>query len=399
MPPQRQAYFDPKTWEAQSNLGAEDYYKRLRETFGRIVQRYFSGGQAVGLSLTGGLDSRMIVAAAARKAVGMPCYTFGGMLRDCEDVKISRVIARICQLKHQVIPVDAELFEQFGRLACESVWFSDGAMDVTGAVELLVNRKAREIAPVRLTGNYGSEILRFNVAFKPNAIAESMLAPDFVPVYRQAAQTYNQERQCPRATFIAFKQVPWHQHARWAVEQSQITVRSPYIDNDLTPLAYQAPAEPAVNKAMALRLIAEFLPALADVPTDRGREKRPFIIPPALWRNLQEFLPRAEYAYDYGMPQWLAAVDHVVRPFHFERLFLGRQKFAHFRMWYANQLSGYVKDVLLDARSLSRPYLDAKEVRRAVEAHTSGKGNYTLEIHKLLSLELLHRQLIDVDGA
>jgi hypothetical protein len=33
-----------------------------------------------------------------------------------------------------------------------------------------------------------------------------------------------------------------------------------------------------------------------------------------------------------------------------------------------------------------------------VEAHTSGQANYTLELHRLLSLELIHRTLLD-DGA
>lgn len=80
---------------------------------------------------------------------------------------------------------------------------------------------------------------------------------------------------------------------------------------------------------------------------------------------------------------------------HLERLFLGRHKFAHFRVWYRDRLADYVRQVLLDAGSLSRPYLLRKGVEATVEGHLRGGRNYTNEIHKLLTLELLHRLFLD----
>ena len=112
-------------------------------------------------------------------------------------------------------------------------------------------------------------------------------------------------------------------------------------------------------------------------------------------RSFQEFLAKAEYAYDYGMPNWLARVDKYLTPFRFEKLFLGRQKFCHFRSWYRHQLAGYVKDVLLDSRARSRFYVNGSALESMVSSHVSGSRNYTVEMHKLLSMELLHRTLLD----
>ena len=95
------------------------------------------------------------------------------------------------------------------------------------------------------------------------------------------------------------------------------------------------------------------------------------------------------------MPQWLARVDHLFSPLHLERLFLGRHKFYHFRVWYRDALSKYVRDMLLDPRTLSRPFLNPKRVEAVVNGHIKGGLNYTTEIHKLLSLELLHRLFFD----
>jgi len=110
---------------------------------------------------------------------------------------------------------------------------------------------------------------------------------------------------------------------------------------------------------------------------------------------LQEFTFKAEYAYDYGMPQWLARVDHLFSPLHLEKLFLGRHKLCHYRVWYRDALAGYVREILLDERTLCRPYLERKGVEAIVNGHTEDGLNYTSAIHKLLSLELLQRIFMD----
>ena len=152
----KERYFKPEDWESQPTLNPTAYGKRLEETFPRILKRYFQGKRPMGMSLTGGLDGRMIMAWSLLGPGELPCYTFNGPIRDCADVKIARRIARLCGQPHYTIPVGDEFFAQFPKLAAETVGITDGAMDVTGAVELYVNRLAREIAPVRITGCMGN---------------------------------------------------------------------------------------------------------------------------------------------------------------------------------------------------------------------------------------------------
>jgi asparagine synthase (glutamine-hydrolysing) len=280
-------------------------------------------------------------------------------------------------------------------LAEKTVHTSDGAMDVGGAVELYVNRIAREIAPIRLTGNYGSEILRGNVAFRPGMFPEALLDPAFAGLVRRGAETYRRARKGSGISFIAFKQVPWHHFSRLSVELSQLTVRSPYLDNELVALMHRAPEESVVDREPSLRLIAEGRPELARIPTDRAVLYRPTPLASRLHQLYREFTAKAEYAYDYGMPQWLARIDHVLAPVHLERLVLGRHKFYHFRVWYRDQLGEYLRDTLLDARARTRPYLEGRSLEKVVNGHLRGAENYTSEIHRLLTAELLHRTLID----
>ena len=192
-------------------------------------------------------------------------------------------------------------------------------------------------------------------------------------------------------TFVAFRQSPWHHFGVLGLEQTQVAVRSPYLDNDLVKTIYKAPGTIAANEEARLRLIREGNPALAKLRTDRGIGG----LNSVFTRGLLEFLFKAEYAYDYGMPQWVAQVDHLFAPLHLERIWLGRHKVFHFRVWYRDQLANYVREMLLDPRSLARPYVEPKAVRAVVEGHIKGNRNYTTEIHRLLTLELTHRLFVD----
>lgn len=393
--PQRETYFAPETWESQPQLRAPEFYQQLRETFPRVLSRYLRCRDQIAMSLTGGLDSRMIMACSGRDPGALPCYTFGGSYRDCADVALARKIAEACRQSHQVIPVDGDFLARFPQLAAKTIQLSDGAMDVSGAVELYVNRIAREIAPVRLTGNYGSEILRSSVAFKPGSFEEELYEPEFARLIWAADETYAEEARGHRLSFIAFKQVPWHHYSRLAIEQSQLTVRAPYLDNDLVRLAYQAPADLSCSKETCLRLIAEVHPSLTRIPTDRGVSFPNVSVLAAVRHLFSEFTVKAEYAFDTGMPHWLARIDQLFAPLRMDRMFLGRHKFYHFRVWYRGQLSQYLQEVLLDPKTRGRSPLRGGCLEKLVGDHVSGKRNYTTALHQALTFELIHRELLE----
>src|SRR5882724_7641397 len=395
-PVKKKTYFKPNAWEGQPELSGTQFYEKLKETWTRILPRYFRGKQPVGLSLTGGVDSRMVLACASRPPGTLPCYTWGGKYRDCADVKIARRTAKICQQPHQTILVGVDFLSQFPDLAERAVYISDGTMDVTGSIDLYVQELARQIAPVRLSGVCGGEILRRLVMFKPDPPQEGFFDPELARSFRNAAGTYASELQGHKLSFTAFRQAPWYMASKFSVERSQVTHRTPYFDNDLVALAYQTPAK-LLHKEPALRLIADGNPVLGKIGTDRGLAFRSV---PSFNRALhwyQEFTFKAEYAYDYRMPQWLARLDHAFAPLHLERLFLGRHKFHHFRVWYRDELSRWLRETLLDSDARSRPYLRANSLEKILKAHTSGQRNYAFEIHKILTLEFIQRRLIELN--
>jgi asparagine synthase (glutamine-hydrolysing) len=397
---QRCTYFDPAEWENQGALGAEDYYNQLRDVFSRAVPRYFAGPEQIGISLTGGLDTRMIMAWLTAKPNSLPSYTFVGPIRECQDVTIARKVAKLCQQPYEVIQIGTDFLSRFAHYAERTVFLSDGCTGVNRAADLYGNELAAKIAPVRMTGNYGSEILRRLRAFKPGNFADGLFQPEMMTRIEEAKATYNGQLGGHALSFIAFRQAPWYQYGLLSLEQTQLAVRSPFLDNDVVRTAFRAPKSEIVKTDIfedsneCSRLIADGNPELRKIRTDRGLGGRGGWMEP-LSRSWLEFTFRAEYAYDYGMPQWLARMDHRLSLLHLERLFLGRHKFCHYRVWYRDQLANYVREMLLDSRTLNRSFTNRRRVEAIVTEHLRGTANWTTEIHRLLTLELQHRLFID----
>jgi asparagine synthase (glutamine-hydrolysing) len=394
----RDSYFQPKEWEDQERLTAETYYQELLETFTRILPRYFDGPEQIGVALTGGLDTRMIMAWQRLSQGSLPCYTFGGTYRDCQDVIMARRVAEVCGQSHEVIPVNSDFLSRFPHYAERSVFLTDGTVRVGSAPDLYVQEKAREIAPVRISGTYGSEVLRGLAGFKPPKLLPSVFDPELLDQMDRAKQRFTALKSEHPVSFAVFHQTPMR--GVDTLEQTQVAVRTPFIDNDVVRTAFRAPdmrfakGDIFADSDACNRLIADGNPVLRDMRTDRGLAGKPGWGPTAV-KWMLEFTFKAEYAYDYGMPQWLARIDHCFSLLQLERLFLGRHKFGHFRVWYRGPLAGYVREILLDPRTLSRPYLQRKTVEAIVHGHLKGNRNYTLEIHHLLTLELIHRLFLD----
>jgi asparagine synthase (glutamine-hydrolysing) len=385
------AYFEPREWEEQQPLEPEPYYAQLRDAFVRCLPRYFNGRERIGVSLTGGLDTRIIMAWHKAQPGSLPCYTFGSMYRENEDVRLARKVAEICGQSHQVITTGTEFLSSFQHYAERSIYLTDACVDLSRSPDLYVNEKVREIAPARMVGTYGSEMLLHAVMFKATPPAAGLFQPEVLSQIHAAKETYEANLRVHPATFVAFRQSPWHHYGVLGLEQTQVAIRSPFLDNDVVKTVYRSPGPVALNETARLRLIRDGSQTLANLRTDRGiGEAGAFFT-----HGFLEFLFKAEYAYDYGMPQWVAQLDHLFAPLHLERLWLGHHKVFHFRVWYRDQLANYVREMLLDPRSLARPYLVPNVVRSIVDRHLRGDRNYTTEIHRLITLELAHRLFLD----
>ena len=270
--PDKKAYFDTGEWEGQEPLDQQSYQRELQGVFARNLGRYFNGSEPVAMTLTGGLDTRMIMAWLKAAPKSLPCYTFGGMFRDCQDVRVARRVAKVCKQPHEVITVGKEFLSQFARYAERCAYLTEGFMDLYHSPDIYISERARQIAPVKVVGTYGSEIIRHAVMFKPVAPTTGLYQQGFQPYLQQAAETYRGVLRAHPVTFAAFRQSPWYHWGVLTLEQSQLTVRSPYLDNDFVRTVYRAPAEDPDDIRLRLIGCGERRAGSDSIRSRRGRE-------------------------------------------------------------------------------------------------------------------------------
>src|SRR5205085_3053987 len=186
-------------------------------------------------------------------------------------VIVARRIAEACGQSHQVIQAGDEFLSRFGQYAERAVYLTDGCVAVNHAPDLYLNEAAAEIAPVRITGNYGGEVLRRVRAFKPADPLPGLFTRDFLSSVETAKQTYARVIDVHPLSFAVFRQAPWHHYGLLSLEQTQLSLRSPFLDNDLVRTVFRAPQSACANDNVSRRLIADGNTALTCIRTDRGQ--------------------------------------------------------------------------------------------------------------------------------
>jgi asparagine synthase (glutamine-hydrolysing) len=392
--PKQKQYFDFRSWENQPQLDAEPFYQQWAATVANVFPRYAREGADVALSSTAGLDTRLIMAALGEGNRPHPSYTFGGAWGELFDVRTGRKTAAVYNQTHQTIRVTEQFLNGFGEYARRAVYISDGTHDAFGAHDVFFNEIAREIAPVRLTGKFGSEIVRIRRLVPSSSYSRGLFRPEMQSMVEALPTFAKTNPEGHPLTRVATEEISWHEYARCAVEQSQLILRTPYMDNALVQLMYQAPASCRKAGDLQERYVKERAPEFARYITNLGRFTSDSPLVTKLWYYPFWAMFKVEYIYLYATPHWFTRLDRKLESWHLERLLSGRQKWEGYRIWMKTHCRQFLHDTLSDSQAYYTKYFDHRAVTQMVERHTAGTHNYLEEINRALTVELMGSTLL-----
>lgn len=392
--PRKRSYFDFADWEQQPTVDSEEFHQRFEETASRIFPAYMEDTQHVALSLTAGLDTRAILAASRGQERSLPCYTFGGLWGETFDIRAARKLAGICDLPHEIIRINEPFLQEFASYARKSVYISDGTHDALGAHDVYFNQVARNIAPIRLTGKFGSEVVRSRRLIPSRTFPHHLVQPWLVPFLDEAPSLDHISQQTHPLSRVVAEEIAWYEFGRVSVEQSEVILRTPYMDNDLVKLMYQAAPELRSSRDLQARYVREKDRELSDVPTNMGRVRENGQAMGRVAYGLYWALFKAEFIYLYATPHWLTRLDRKLEKLSPERIVTGRQKFEGYRIWIKTHLADFVREALLNPKAHCTDFFDKAWIARVVERHTAGTHNYLYEINKMLTVELICSSLL-----
>lgn len=388
----KKRYFDSKSWECLPTLDEDSYESQFEETFKRILPRYFETGPTLAISLTGGLDTRMIMACLPELRKPPACYTFSGEKGETLDDRVAAKVASACGLNHELLRIGADFFSSFASHVDRTVYVTDGYFGLTGAHEIYFNAQARRLGLVRMTGLFGSEILRNVSTFKPGGPSLLLVAPEFRPLLTAVVDERPRNHSNP-VTFSAFQNVPWNLFGSMSASRSQVILRTPYLDNDLVALAYQAPANLRTSAGPSLRLVANNNDRLSKIATDRGIGGQNSSWIKGSKRFFLETSFKIDYLYNEGMPHRFCRFDSFLASVNSHIRIFGQHKFLHYRRWFRRQLAPYVIEVFGDPGVQQNSLWNPDFVREIAQAHIQGRGNYAGAINAVLTIEAIERLL------
>jgi asparagine synthase (glutamine-hydrolysing) len=389
---QKRKYFSPQRWESQSLLSDEAFESEFEDTFQRILPRYFESESRIGISLTAGLDSRMIMACRPEITRKPICYTFSGYARDTLDARLAARVAKSCNLEHQILRIGPDFFSDFASHVDRTVYVTDGCLGTLGAHEIYLNNQARALSPVRLTGVFGGEILRGVSMFKPLHLAPRLVNAELSETVSSWTRRWSRGGEHP-ITFAAFRETPEMRFAILAASRSQVTFRTPYLDNEIVALAYEAPETVRKSIDSTLSLVKANNPSVSKVPTAMGEmgETNPLA---AAWRRIfAKAVCKLDYLRSEGLPHGLSRLDFLLTQMSTASGIAGLHKYLPYRIWFQRELAAYVGGILKDLQVRHSSLWNPRFLEHMAPDHLSGRKNYVREIDVVLTLDAVERLL------
>jgi asparagine synthase (glutamine-hydrolysing) len=389
----KRKYFSPEAWETQDTLSLDAFEGHFEETFKRVLPRYFRSNSRIGISLTGGLDSRLIMACRPDMGDKPICYTFSGRKGRTLDDRLAARVAATCGLEHQILRITPDFFSNFASHTDRTVYITDGCLGPLGAHEIYLNAQARLLASVRVTGVFGGQILRGLSMFKPLALARELVSRDLHDTIQSVVARQPALNGGHPLTFTAFREIAEKRYGTRAASRSQISFRTPYLDNEIVALAYRVPEGLSSSALPTSRLVEINNTALNRIPTDMGAMGKSPMMAAALRRLFLRSLFKLDYLYSEGLPHWLSPLDPLLGAVGSRFGMVGLHKFLNYRTWFRRELAAYVKDSIKDTQLRRCWPWNIRFLESLAHEHISGHKNYVHEINAVITLATVERLL------
>ena len=138
----------------EAHLDPNSLADELADLFREAVRRRYAPGERAGVLLSGGLDSRALLAAASEIGPGLPTLTFGRP--NSADLRIAERVASVAESPHRSW-ILTESSWVTPRLA--GVWWSEGQFSLQHMHGIEAHSAMRELFSINLSGFSGDLIL------------------------------------------------------------------------------------------------------------------------------------------------------------------------------------------------------------------------------------------------
>ncbi len=414
---------EPRPVRTLDEQDLENVRTAFNESVGRLIR---AGGQPLGLALSGGLDSRAVL--SAMLVNGASPQTITHSVPGAHDAQYGAATAQAAGVPHQFLEVRGEdlvahveasvtsldgqaalldihpvsLLPEFARLS--PIWFTGVAGDLLQRGRIFMVQTPSQGQSLPTLKQWALD--RHNRMIRVDVDFPVLLSPDWLAEWQEQPARSQEEAFATMDPTLPLSEMSCLYYLEELTRKlgtkgdpmvrTKIETRHPYLDRDVLEQGFRLPLSARANCTPHRFIITRNAPALADIPLTRTG------LPPGRypftrqerWTARLNRTPWRTMGYPFALWDRLEARIKRTRG---ERSGQPRHKILanyHYPDWLRGPLRPVVEAVLLDPRTLSRPYFRQETIRRWVSEHMAGQDN-TDRLSTLLSLELTLRNLIE----
>ncbi len=382
------------------------HYEEIAEIFKISVHNCFKNREKVGISLSGGLDSRCILSILANSDIDTFSYTVG--IKGCGDEIIASKIARTVGIKHSFIVIDQRKLTDLLSIVSEISYFSDGfyfsneltekfVLDylTTVSYDILFRGHGGELVKSSLTypvpGNKKiqnikslSELIEYIVNplhtilgdLEPKIIFQDKFRgyiKDSVRLYLKENLKNAFDKLHPVDVILYFFLTEYVQRkvvASLDIFRSKVEICNPFLNKTFLSTTLRLPFQSRYNGQVQKKIIKKYMPELMKIPdVNTGA--------PLNASPLRVFIT----------DKFNSLMKKLSVP--------GFRHYTEFERWQREYFKESIKQILFDKRTLDRGLYLRKGLEEIFNEHITGKRNYARLLGTIVGLELWFRNFVD----
>ncbi|MAT44684.1 MAG: hypothetical protein CL609_20305 [Anaerolineaceae bacterium] len=381
----------------------EEYMMHMK----KAIQRQYHGESGIGLMLSGGLDSRFILALMADISK-QPLHTFSWSIPGSDDARFAKEAAKKAGTIHHFFELPSDWILEKGEKA---IRLTDGNANIINLHAFANIEQESQITNTIFKGFLGDAMMGFGVRprfwadYDEHTLMEVHLeayrdyrvltfdTPDHASVFTDSFYENTRESLLndfktgmlaskakqmtdQRIYFDLTQRVPRMTINGVEVSRHRAQIRLPFADNDLLDFSLTLPPWLRLSRTLMNQAFIRYYPEYAKIPI------------------AQTGLPMISCARELMLRNWQFIQWHL-RNKGLHRLAGPKNRpYKDYTNWFRTNLRTWVENILLNERHLNRGYLKPQVIKNLVSEHMAG-ANHTSKLGAMLSVEIWHQQNID----
>lgn len=403
-------------WETKTDLDYASAKTHLRELIVDATKARLISDVPLGAFLSGGVDSSAVVAAMAEVATGgVKTFSIGFPEEDFTETRFARIVAEKFGTEHQEFVVEPEAIDILPKLVRH---YDQPYADSSALPTYYLSKMTREHVKVALNGDGGDEQFggydryrallyhslyqRFSTQGLRSVFSrlvgswpEGSANRSVVRKMRRFAQAAMKSPEEFSLSLFAFfdREMRTGLYSERFLETLDGFNGDGYMLDLLNEKQDSLSILDRVLRADTLGYLPNTLLVKVDIATmATSLEARS----PLLDTKIMEFAASMPAEWKYGLrysKKILKEAHEGILPHNI--LYRPKMGFGvPLSHWFRGELYDYIREVLLDPKSIERGYFNSENIEFLIEQHRSGARNNANRLWALLMLELWHREFL-----